>query len=66
MTKGMLTTSEAAGRLKISASRVRQLINEGRLRTVKIGAQHLIDQTDLHAVRVRPNGRPRRQTGIPQ
>lgn len=59
--KGMLTTVEAARQLDISPGRVRQLIMEGRLPTEKVGRQHLIALRDLAAVRIRPNGRPRRE-----
>lgn len=56
-----LTTREAATILHVSASRVRQLILEGRLRTNRAGQLHLIDPADLEPVRVRVRtGRPRK------
>jgi excisionase family DNA binding protein len=42
-----LTTKEAAQLLKVSDSRVRQLILEGTLQAEKKGRDHLIDEKDL-------------------
>jgi len=56
--KELLTTSDAARELAITAGRVRALISAGRLRTTQIGGMHLIDPVDLEAVRIRRPGRP--------
>jgi excisionase family DNA binding protein len=43
----MLTVPEAARRTGRSAETVRRWIRSGRLRSQKVGTQHLIDETDL-------------------
>ena len=42
-----LTTEDAANYLKVSPSRVRQLILEGRIKSKKIGRDHIIDKSDI-------------------
>lgn len=55
----MLTTTQAAEALGVSASRVRALIASGRLKSTPVTARmHLIAPRDLAAVRVRTPGRP--------
>lgn len=59
-----LTTAEAAARLGVDPSRIRQLIGAGRLKAGKFGARaHLIDEADLAGVtRLKsgwPAGKPR-------
>lgn len=54
----MITTTEAAKRLRITGERVRQLIKAGRLPSQQYGRDHLIKEADLELVRVRPIGRP--------
>ena len=49
LTKPMLTVHETADFLKIRESTVRSLINERRLRAVKIGKEWRIAQVDLLA-----------------
>jgi excisionase family DNA binding protein len=57
----LLTTTEAAARLGISASRVRQLILEGRLPAVKNGRDLWINEKDLKLVAKRKRtGRPKK------
>jgi excisionase family DNA binding protein len=56
----LLTTSEAARKLKINDSRVRQLIRQGRLPAEKFGHIHMIREFDLGKVRVRKPGRPKK------
>ena len=41
------TTEHAAELLGVTASRVRQLISEGRLKSEKYGRDHLIQDADL-------------------
>ncbi len=47
----MLTVPEAARRLRRNPETVRRWIREGRLRSTKLGTQHLIDETDLDQLR---------------
>lgn len=59
MIEGYLTTREAANKLEVSESRVRQLIAEKRLPTTKIGNSNFIKESDLELVRNRKRtGRP--------
>jgi excisionase family DNA binding protein len=57
----LLSTSQAAKLLGISAKRVRVLVAAGRLKAQKIGNSWVIPQESLRAVRVRKPGRPRRK-----
>jgi excisionase family DNA binding protein len=54
----MLTTSQAAERLRVNDSRVRQLIHQGRLPAEKFGHIHMIREVDLAKVKKRKPGRP--------
>lgn len=56
-----LTTKQAAERLGVNASRVRQLILAGRLAARKQGRDWLIDERSLKAVADRKVGRPRKK-----
>lgn len=56
-----LTAAQAARLLKVSKSRVIQLIRSGRLPADKIGVQWLIDGADLAKVRNRKPGRPKKK-----
>jgi excisionase family DNA binding protein len=56
----IIGTTEAARRLGVSDTRVRALIESGRLKAVKIGGAWLIDPKDLDAVKDRKVGRPRK------
>lgn len=60
----MLTVAEAAERLEVNTSRVRQLILARRLKATKFGRDWQIDEADLAAVEVRtagwPKGKPRK------
>jgi excisionase family DNA binding protein len=53
-----LTTQQAAEKLGVSASRVRQFIIDGRLPAIKLGRDNLIRETDLKLVEDRKAGRP--------
>lgn len=55
----ILTTKEAAGKLGVTETRVRQLILDGRLPATKFGRQHLINESDLSLVAERKTGRPK-------
>lgn len=46
----MLTVPEAARRVGRDPETVRRWIRSGRLRSQKVGTQHLIDEADLTAV----------------
>jgi excisionase family DNA binding protein len=46
-----LTTKEAAERLGVNASRVRQLILAGKLPSEKFGRDRMIDEDDLSKVK---------------
>ena len=56
----LLTTAEAAARLKISPRRVQALIAAGRLAATKHGRDWLIEEAALLAVIERKPGRPKR------
>jgi excisionase family DNA binding protein len=58
----ILSTEEAAERLGISAIRVRQLIDAGRLPAKKLGSAFAIRGSDLKLVEKRPVGRPRKSS----
>jgi excisionase family DNA binding protein len=55
---GVITTKEAAERLKVSVRRVQALIAAGRLPAEKIGHTFAIKESDLKIVNGRKNGRP--------
>src|SRR5688572_178301 len=55
---GLLSTKEAAAKLKISVRRVQALIAAGRLPAEKIGSSFAIRESDLKLVNGRKNGRP--------
>ena len=46
----MLTVPEAARRARCNPETVRHWIRSGRLRSRRVGTQHLIEETDLAAV----------------
>src|SRR5688500_6139984 len=56
----VIGTTEAAKRLGVNPSRVRALIDAGRLKAQKIGREYAINPSDLKAVRKRKPGRPRK------
>jgi excisionase family DNA binding protein len=56
----IISTTEAARRLKVSPSRIRAMIGSGRLKAIKVGKVWLIDPKDLDAVKDRKVGRPRK------
>lgn len=56
----IIGTAEAARRLKVTQSRVRVLIDSGRLKAMKVGREWIIDPKDLEAVKERKVGRPRK------
>lgn len=45
--KNYLTTGQAAVYLGVSPSRIRQLILEGRLKSQKLGRDHIISESDI-------------------
>jgi excisionase family DNA binding protein len=54
----LLTTQQAAERLRLTDSRVRQLILEGRLPAQKFGHLNMIREKDLAVVADIKRGRP--------
>ena len=62
MIEKLISTSEAAVILEISASRVRQLIIEGRLESIKIGRDQLLELEKVRAFATMP----RERTGRPK
>ena len=56
----IIDTTEAARRLNVTPTRVRAMINSGRLKAFKFGREWLIDPKDLDAVKDRKVGRPRK------
>ena len=56
----IINTAEAAQRLNVTQSRVRKMIDSGRLKATKVGSFWLIDPKDLDAVKDRKVGRPRK------
>jgi excisionase family DNA binding protein len=59
---GLITTRRAAELLRISAVRVRQLIETGQLNSEKAGRDHLLDEADV----VKFNREGRRARGRPK
>jgi excisionase family DNA binding protein len=58
-----LTAKQVAEKLNVNDSRVRQLINSGKLPAEKYGNLWLIDEKDLDLVQDRkPTGRPPKET----
>jgi site-specific DNA-methyltransferase (adenine-specific) len=60
----LFTTEDAARYLGVTASRVRQYIQEDRLKSEKHGRDHLIEAPELERFareERRPRGRPRAQ-----
>jgi excisionase family DNA binding protein len=56
----LLNTKEAAEKLKVSPIRVRQLIQEGKLKANRIGRDYVIEERDLKSVRTYGKaGRPK-------
>ena len=56
----IISTTEAARRLNVSPSRIRAMIDSGRLKAIKVGKVWLINPKDLDAVKYRKVGRPRK------
>ena len=56
----IIDTTEAARRLNVTPTRVRAMINSGRLKATKVGIVWMIDPKDLDAVKERKVGRPRK------
>lgn len=56
----IIGTAEAARRLNVTQSRVRAMIDSGRLKAMKVGREWLIDPKNLDALKDRKTGRPRK------
>ena len=61
----LLTTQQAAERLGVSASSVRQFILDGRLPATKLGRDNLIREGDLSLIQDRKAGRPSTKKPVP-
>jgi excisionase family DNA binding protein len=48
----LLTTIEAAEKLGVSERRVRQLINEGKLKAHKLGRDYAVEEAELKSVKI--------------
>ena len=58
----MLSTSEAAEKLGVSAIRIRQLIQEGKIKAKKLGRDYVIDESELENVKTYGKaGRPMKE-----
>lgn len=60
----LLTTEQAAEKLGVSASRVRQFIIDGRLPAIKLGRDNLIREADLKLIGDRKAGRPLKPNNV--
>ena len=58
-----LTTQQAADELGVTAGRIRQMIIDKQLPTVKFGHVHMIKKSDLKLVENRKVGRPPKAQG---
>jgi len=58
----LISTNEAAKILGVSASRVRQLIIDGRLQATKIGRDQLLNEAKV----IEFSAKPRSRTGRPK
>ncbi len=54
----LLNTKEASEKLNVSAIRIRQLIQQGRIPATKVGRDYVIQESDLKGLAERKNGRP--------
>ena len=52
----MITVPQAARRTGRDPETIRRWIRAGRLRSTKVGTQHMIDEADLDAVATSPGG----------
>jgi excisionase family DNA binding protein len=63
----LLTTIQAAQKLNVSERRVRQLINEGKLKAHKLGRDYAIEETELKSVKTYGKaGRPPQNNETPK
>lgn len=59
----LLTTTEAAARLSLTAGRIRQLARDGSLKGQRVGRDWLFTERDLTAFQRPERGRPRKKEG---
>lgn len=57
--EGYLTVNEAGALIGVSGSRIRQLISEGRLESIKVGNLRLVKKTDVESLETGKTGRPK-------
>ncbi len=55
----LISTKDAATRLKLSVRRVQELVKQGRIPAQLLGGVYLIDHRDLALVKSRKPGRPK-------
>jgi len=60
----LINTAEAAGKLGVTANRVRALIRGKLVKASRFGRDWLIDPKDLSAVKKRTPGRPKSRNRI--
>lgn len=60
----LLTVSEAAKELNISARRIHQFIEDKRLPAEKLGAYYVIKRADLDLIKDRQVGRPKNKKEV--
>ncbi len=58
----LLNTKEASEKLNVSAIRIRQLIQQGRIPATKVGRDYVIQESDLKDIAERKNGRPKKES----
>jgi excisionase family DNA binding protein len=56
----LLSTQQAAERLGVNDSRVRQMVRAGQLPAMQVGKAYLIKESDLSKVADRKPGRPKK------
>ena len=59
----LLTTSEAAKRLRVTPIRIRQMIREGKIEARQVGRDYVIEESSLNSVKTYGKaGRPAKET----
>ena len=63
----LLTTSEAAKRLRVTPIRIRQMIREGKITAKQVGRDYVIEESSLESVKTYGKaGRPKGANGKPK
>lgn len=63
MMKGFLTTKQAAEKLNLDPSRIRQMILAGQIQAEKVGRDNFIPESEIERMKKtkRPTGRPAKE-----